>query len=123
VILKAAATREVWLFEFLIVSRKALQRNKPMTFDEMWILGENQNELLLTAEDCVFLQEVGIRPSKSPHAAPSPPNVSPTKTLAALPQQLRLAHTDSLSKTRSELKVGSLRCCCRMFAKAYGAAR
>ena len=57
-----------------------------MTFDEMWrldfdrkrvgvdssnkakalgliaVLGENPNELLLTAEDCVFLQEVGIRP-------------------------------------------------------------
>jgi hypothetical protein len=85
VILKAAATREVWLFEFLIVSRNALKRNKPMTFDELWrldfdqkhvgvdsdntakalgliaVLGENPNELLLTAEDCVFLLEVGIR--------------------------------------------------------------
>ena len=57
-----------------------------MTFDELWrlnldrdragadsvdkaeavgvlaVLGENPNELLLTAEDCVFLLEVGIRP-------------------------------------------------------------
>ena len=56
-----------------------------MTFDEMWrldfdqkhvgvdsdntakalcliaVLGENPNELLLTAEDCVFLQEVRIK--------------------------------------------------------------
>jgi hypothetical protein len=57
-----------------------------MTFDELWRLnldrdgarmdsvdkaeavgliavpGENPNELLLTAEDCVFLVKVGIRP-------------------------------------------------------------
>ena len=57
-----------------------------MTFDELWRLnldrerasvdsvdkaeavgliavpGQNPNELLLTAEDCAFLSEVGIRP-------------------------------------------------------------
>jgi hypothetical protein len=57
-----------------------------MTFDELWrlnldrdgaagdsvdkaetvgllaVLGENPNEQLLTADDCVFLLEVGIRP-------------------------------------------------------------
>jgi hypothetical protein len=62
------------------------RRRKPMTFDELWRLnldrdgarvasvdkadavgliavpGENPNELLLTAVDCVFLSEVGIRP-------------------------------------------------------------
>ena len=62
------------------------RRRNPMTFDELWRLnldrdgarvasvdkadavgliavpGENPNELLLTAVDCVFLSEVGIRP-------------------------------------------------------------
>jgi hypothetical protein len=62
------------------------RRRRPMTFDELWRLNldrddtcvdsadtteavgliavpsENPNELLLTAEDCVFLSEVGIRP-------------------------------------------------------------
>jgi hypothetical protein len=62
------------------------RRRKPMTFDELWRLnldreraggdtvdkeeavalivdpGQNPNEFLLTAEDCVFLLEVGIRP-------------------------------------------------------------
>ena len=54
-----------------------------MTFDELWrvnldqerargdslekadrvaVPGENANELLLTADDCVFLSAVGIRP-------------------------------------------------------------
>jgi len=61
-------------------------KEKPMTFDELWRLNldpdgtcvdsvdkneavgliappaENPNELLLTAEDCVFLSDVGIRP-------------------------------------------------------------
>ena len=62
------------------------KRNRPMTFDELSrldfdrkrvglysdnkskalgliaLLGDNPNELLLTAEDCVFLLEVGISP-------------------------------------------------------------
>jgi hypothetical protein len=86
VILKAAATREVSLIEFLSFLEMRYKRNKPMTFDELWrldfdrkrvgvdsdnkakalgliaVLGENPNELLLTAEDCLFLLEVGIRP-------------------------------------------------------------
>jgi hypothetical protein len=35
--------------------------NKAKALGVISVLGENPNELLLTAEDCVFLLEVGIR--------------------------------------------------------------
>jgi hypothetical protein len=53
---------ELWRLDF---DRKRVgvdSDNKAKALGLMGVLGENPNELLLTAEDCVFLLEVGIRP-------------------------------------------------------------
>jgi len=82
----AAAPEKLVDRVFNAFSKMPYRRREGMTFDELWrlnldrdragadsvdkaeavgvlaVLGENPNELLLTAEDCVFLLEVGIRP-------------------------------------------------------------
>ncbi len=53
---------ELWRLDF---DRKRVgvdSSNKAKALGLIAVLGENPNELLLTAEDCVFLLEVGIRP-------------------------------------------------------------
>jgi hypothetical protein len=53
---------ELWRLDFDRKRAGVDSDNKAKALGLIAILGENPNELLLTAEDCVFLLEPGIRP-------------------------------------------------------------